>query len=68
MNAPPQLKTTAAILPIDTVKSIVQSQEGPARSALAVAAGLWKCVRWLVGGDQGEMDLIDDPHLHIRIP
>ena len=32
----------SAILPIDTVKSIVQSQEGPAKSAVSVAAGLYK--------------------------
>lgn len=31
-----------AILPIDTVKSIVQSQKGPAQSGWSVAAGLFK--------------------------
>lgn len=40
----PLAHTTTAILPIDTVKSIVQSQEGPARSAVGVATGLWKYV------------------------
>lgn len=39
-----KLPIPTAILPIDTVKSIVQSQEGPARSGWSVAVGLYKYV------------------------